>query len=119
MQTDKIRVLIGEDRDDPGAWWTVNRVLNEYGGQHYYLATIGGSFTPYVILVAGDSWEDAWSNMLDHDEILHQIGVDVDELDDEGRAALERGETVSGVEYNESGVLVWTEWLDMRAEPIF
>lgn len=117
------RIRVKMDDSPLDEWWAVSYVLAEYGGAHAYVATIGGAFTPIVLLVLGDSWEDAWENLLDHASengpIWHLVGVDESELTDDERAQLERGEMLPGYEYNASGGLVSTDWLDMQSEPIF
>jgi hypothetical protein len=49
--------------------------VTDYGGQYGYLFWIADSFAPLVYFVRGDSFSDAYANLLEHPRIVRDLKV--------------------------------------------
>lgn len=74
-------------RDVAGSW-----------GRHLYVFTLGGMFDPPCYTVRGDSFQDAYGWFMDYCAARDLLEDRTDYLDDDERAAWERGDCLEGLE---------------------
>lgn len=87
----------------------VNQLIAEFGGNQWWYAYVEDCFDPWRYLVAGDSFEDAYSNLLSCERIVHQLDVRTAWSAEEAAQAvlkIEKGDDVSGTSFNDDGVLL-------------
>lgn len=77
---------------------SVVRDISDSWGRHLYVFTLGGTWDPPCYTVRGDSWEDAWGWFLDYCATRELLEDRTDYLDDDERAAWERGDCLEGLE---------------------
>lgn len=76
----------------------VVRDIADSWGRHLYVFTLGGCFDPPCYTVRGDTFQDAWDWFLDYCAGADLLADRTDYLDDDERAAWERGEMLDGLE---------------------
>lgn len=84
-----------------------------YDGERFFLACLGGSYFPPMILVMADTWEDAYENLIDW---LAETGkyCCIVEDEEELKEIEEDPDGICGVSFSSNGVPVYDEEITMN-----